>query len=958
MTEIGDNFNLSADSPSEVIEGVGAGKMAEAEQTALNTDVEFAYYKINTFTEKHVYKEIVPEVNRKLDEIRTVQDTLVMKWLTHKSRYEGHPGLKDLEDKVTELTEFVETNEMKVRRKVATFEVAGSQDEQKFVQASIQSIGGKSRKSCAAKRNEFCDQVDLLSVSCGLDLGNPETEIEKDAIKELYMDKEKDDSEISRLMRESKHWLQSLIALSKVYREYEDLAKESDKDAEELESNKTVFDTAKSRLLELKKIVEAEDCRRNLFTLDNTKFEKVKFPTFSGDKKEDYIKFKEKIVKAFNKNRVVLCDQLDKLRENLKGEALKHVPDTVVDLDTAWRYLHEAYGDPLRVLKERIKALDSIKALPPLKRKEARVTWFLEFESILEDVIQLGGDKPGKRSYCTAYSEFTVEKVLSALPDEGEDVSLRAKLSRVSGDGKDMFENMKAKVSEFRQEAQAFVGGAGNSKKPAGCGTVSNTSSKVFSQVSRLESCRICTLVDTDPNFKSTVKLFDNHIGNYPSHCPVFISFSTAKRKAVALNVGLCTQCLDPEVSFTRDHMAQCPVSKKDQFYTCKVTGCKSHLWLCTRHKDQATNKAAMEQTGKGLKSKHGLELCTHVEVMTCQPSLGSVDSAALLLQEAARSSGKELLPSPVGNPLFLFFAAKGKTKAVQTFVDSGSSDVLMKDGIPGNELPGYLIRKGPIHLKGVGGLTATATGEWLTCMERTDGRLQAMQVITMNKVTSEFPRISIHEAVTEIKQDKPTFRKLQNLRLPKEVGGGDTDCLLGIKLQDLYPEEVHSLPCGLKIFKSKLLSHDGKTNAMVGGPHSTFTALASQVGGHGVLLSMFVQGLAEWRSFGPLPLTYQQVDYKEELLACVSNLEDEDADFIEEVLKDDVSEGCGETVRGLVCYVCGQADDSLSDVELLESSNKLSILKKVVEIQGPVEVDYRCVNCRNCSQCKDADKV
>ena len=167
-------------------------------------------------------------------------------------------------------------------------------------------------------------------------------------------------------------------------------------------------------------------------------------------------------------------------------------------------------------------------------------------------------------------------------------------------------------------------------------------------------------------------------------------------------------------------------------------------------------------------------------------------------------------MPPPVGNPLFLFFAAKGKTKPVHTFVDSGSSDVLMKDGIPGQELPGFPIREGPIHLKGVGGLTAVATGEWLTCMERSDGRLQAMHVITMKQVTGEFSRISITEAVNEIKQDKASFKKLQNLKLPKEVGGNDTDCLLGIKLQDIYPKEVHSLPCGLRIYKSKLVSHDG----------------------------------------------------------------------------------------------------------------------------------------------------
>ena len=57
-----------------------------------------------------------------------------------------------------------------------------------------------------------------------------------------------------------------------------------------------------------------------------------------------------------------------------------------------------------------------------------------------------GGVNPGKRNYCTAYSEFTVEKVLSSFHDEGED-----------GDGKELFENMKAKLSEFRHNAQALA---------------------------------------------------------------------------------------------------------------------------------------------------------------------------------------------------------------------------------------------------------------------------------------------------------------------------------------------------------------------------------------------------------------------------------------------------------------------------------------------------------------------
>ena len=84
-----------------------------------------------------------------------------------------------------------------------------------------------------------------------------------------------------------------------------------------------------------------------------------------------------------------------------------------------------------------------------------------------------------------------------------------------------------------------------------------------------------------------------------------------------------------------------------------------------------------------------------------------------------------------------------------------------MKTGIPGVELPGQIIRKGPITLHGVGGLTAVADDEWLTAMETKDGKLQTMQVITMKQVTTDFPRINIQEAVNEIKRDRPSNKKL-----------------------------------------------------------------------------------------------------------------------------------------------------------------------------------------------------
>ena len=62
-----------------------ATEMAEAEVTALNYEIEFIYYKINTFTEDYVDEAILPAVEGRLGSILQLLDQLVMKWLKFKN---------------------------------------------------------------------------------------------------------------------------------------------------------------------------------------------------------------------------------------------------------------------------------------------------------------------------------------------------------------------------------------------------------------------------------------------------------------------------------------------------------------------------------------------------------------------------------------------------------------------------------------------------------------------------------------------------------------------------------------------------------------------------------------------------------------------------------------------------------------------------------------------------------
>ena len=56
--------------------------------------------------------------------------------------------------------------------------------------------------------------------------------------------------------------------------------------------------------------------------------------------------------------------------------------------------------------------------------------------------------------------------------------------------------------------------------------------------------------------------------------------------------------------------------------------------------------------------------------------------------------------------------------------------------------------------------------------------------------------------------------------------------------------------------------------------------------------------------------------------------------------------------------FSCQDCSKFVGVSELLESTDKLALLKKVMEIQGPLEVDYRCVECRECRKCQDSGRM
>ena len=178
-------------------------------------------------------------------------------------------------------------------------------------------------------------------------------------------------------MRELSNWQKSVERLSKSFRDFEkEVQKTGSLSDPSFIEDQGEFERIRVKVKEVTMAVRNEDQKRNLQSLLPAKTEKVKYPSFSGDSGEDLTKFKEKMNECYRKNRIPQSDMVDKLRENLKGQALKRVPESVKSIDTAWQNLSEAFGSPMIVLRERLKSLAKLGNIPPDTSPDKQITWY------------------------------------------------------------------------------------------------------------------------------------------------------------------------------------------------------------------------------------------------------------------------------------------------------------------------------------------------------------------------------------------------------------------------------------------------------------------------------------------------------------------------------------------------------------------------------------------------------
>ena len=182
--------------------------------------------------------------------------------------------------------------------------------------------------------------------------------------------------------------------------------------------------------------------------------------------------------------------------------------------------------------------------------------------------------------------------------------------------------------------------------------------------------------------------------------------------------------------------------------------------------------------------------------------------------------SNTKVLKVPQGEPVFIFCVIQGLTSPVMTFIDSGANCWLSQEGIPEKEFISVKLTDGPIPLSVSSGMTTYASAEYASLLPLANGNYQTVGGLTMPCVTGDMPCLNLAPAFEQIKGECASNHRIQNLKIPKVVGG-KVQMILGIRYQSIYPEILHTFPSGFTVFESKLRPTEDGAFACIGGPVS-----------------------------------------------------------------------------------------------------------------------------------------
>ena len=169
---------------------------------------------------------------------------------------------------------------------------------------------------------------------------------------------------------------------------------------------------------------------------------------------------------------------------------------------------------------------------------------------------------------------------------------------------------------------------------------------------------------------------------------------------------------------------------------------------------------------------------------------------------------------------------------------------------MPGIQIKGHSSEGPPIELQGLGSSKKMAK-KWTVLLPLSEGGYIGSPSFAVDHILGPLQRMDISMGLQRIKEDNDALDKdeVQRASIYSWIGG-KIDVLIGVRLLCIFPEAVHTLNCGLTLFKLKLKCQDSNIKYCIGGPFGMGDYLKDMYPESVHFLHAMEEGLKEW-SYG-----------------------------------------------------------------------------------------------------------
>ena len=584
----------------------------------------------------------------------------------------------------------------------------------------------------------------------------------------------------------------------------------------------------------------------------------------------DYYSFRSQFTNKYR--RYTSRDQVDILKNTyLKGEAFNTVKE-LIELDKIWERLKDEFGNPSRMLKEKLSEMLAINPYRTRKINEKSEA-ILKITNILSDLFKLAEVHEIELEFYSK-NEKILGQMLKQLPrlllhdwqamkkSVKEEHASKVKNAPAWKEDQLNWELFRRFLTERLEDLkdEALMEDAmkdvsideSSTKKPIKnscnnadwsrnmgldidddyyqCEDLGGTASYLASSNYESIPCKIC-------KGKGHAFYWDCESFMKLKHGERFELFinpknNKAPKDHIGKLLGEYAACLVPGKKVGH----QCHMMDEVKKWLCPESHQRPlHILCCKHHTD--LNKKIWDQfqfnTKIGFVQQDEI-IPTWKRELKWKAFIATPMSPSSNIVQTPDPNNEEVIEKPVSEEaIFLFQRILVDSELYNIFYDLGcNAFCIRKAAATRLGKRAIQVKEGVFQMVGVGGIkTDVKFGEYEVRLPLANGNAALFTGPCLDEVTNKFCEYDISELFRKVAADF-VYNGGKNSALPKlsqsAVCGGETDIMLGVKYNRYQPKMIHQMESGLAIYKSPFKGVDG-SNAVIGGPDYLVTQMENE---------------------------------------------------------------------------------------------------------------------------------